>query len=737
MSLLRPEMAVLLVLFPVFVALLVSAKRRKQKDLESLISVPLLHRIWQGKKPAGKRSAVLMSLAFLFVLLALMRPSWGYRFETYETVASEVVLALDTSQSMLSADIKPSRLERAKRKISDFLERARGDRVALVSFAGAAFLQTPLTEDPAAMRMFLDEVDTDLIPVPGSRIDLAIERSLLALGRGKVNAEKIEDEDAPSPDSKAIVIITDGETSSQEVLAAAARAAGMGIRIYVLGIGTEEGAPVPEKSLQEDLSGTLQDQAFQIQSSPSGFKKSSDGQLILSRLNPGLLSEIAQVGNGSYITSTPDDSDLVALYDRGIKRSLGAGTQGVRREKLPVEVFQWPLAIALVLLSVDTLFSWGMRFSLKAWKARRRMISTLIAVLGLFPLPTSPAWQRWAHGGIWLPGFAGDVALARDLFHATDQQARKSYDEKNFEDAATYWKKRIADSDQDVAPEDYYNLGNALYRAKDFAGAAASFDQAARKYLDKQRPEQAADALHNSGNASLLAGKLKEAVENYEKALEFRPKDEGTAKNLGLAKLLLAEQQQSQAAQNSNGSQSQGAPEQNQTGQKNAAMGTQNAEQTPLQNSEQSPGSSAAQVMPGNKDAAGQLGQQQDQLQSDQVQNKGSKLDSHALQGDSAAENKNGQSAAPDSADQVTERQKMEKAAEANEAQANQLEPANDDALQQSFGASGNELSRDELNKAMNRVQERPRMYLKQKALKEAREQLEKYGSPAKGGQDW
>ena len=172
-------------------------------------------------------------LAVCFMIVALTQPRWGYEWKDLTQEGVDIIVALDVSTSMLAKDIKPNRLSRAKRKISDLLNMLDGDRIGLVAFAGTAFVQCPLTLDYSAAKLFLDATDTDLISTQGTALADAIQKSLRAF-------------DIVDDQSKAVILITDGENHRGDPLKVAKLAAEQGVKIFTIGIGKDGGAPIPD-----------------------------------------------------------------------------------------------------------------------------------------------------------------------------------------------------------------------------------------------------------------------------------------------------------------------------------------------------------------------------------------------------------------------------------------------------------------------------------------------------------
>ncbi len=319
----------LLWLIPALLAFYVYVFRTKTRLLERFASREMLARLTSGVSRArqvGKAALVLAGLAAL--LVALAEPKYGFTWEEVRREGVDIVVALDVSDSMLVEDAETggrlSRLERAKREITDLLRLLEGDRVALVAFAGVAFVECPLTLDYSAAEIFLDSIDTDLIPVKGTNLGQAIRASLEAF------------EGASHP-SRAIILITDGEDHDGQALAAAAEAKTQGVRIFTIGIGRDEGAPIPAAG--------------------GGFRRDRRGEMVLSRLDETALQKIALETGGAYVRSVTGDVDLEQIYSQGIKATLEDRELGSKRRQRWEERFQWLLAAALAALMAEPLLS--------------------------------------------------------------------------------------------------------------------------------------------------------------------------------------------------------------------------------------------------------------------------------------------------------------------------------------------------------------------------------------------
>ena len=309
-------------LVPALALFLLRAHRRRREALATFVAAALLPAVAPDLDLRRRtlRAALLVAAA-LCVVLALAGPMWGFRWQEVRREGIDLVVALDTSRSMLATDVKPNRLGRAKLAIQDLVAELRGDRVALVAFAGTAFVQCPLTLDYGAFGQSLEAIDVGIIPRGGTSLTAAIDTSLEALeGRqGK---------------HQALVLITDGEDHEGQVKEAAKRAADRGVKVYTVGIGTTEGELVPGEA--------------------GGFVKDRKGQVVKSRLDEETLKQVAVDTGGVYLHAAGASLGLTELYrdyiDTMEKREL-ATTLERRFEQR----YQIPLVFALLLLLAEPL----------------------------------------------------------------------------------------------------------------------------------------------------------------------------------------------------------------------------------------------------------------------------------------------------------------------------------------------------------------------------------------------
>lgn len=313
---------VALALVPALALFLLWSLRRRRHALDLFVAAGLQPAVTPDLDPRRRmvRSALLCG-AVLALAVALGGPMWGFRWQQVQREGIDLIVALDTSRSMLATDVKPNRLARAKLAVQDLLAQLGGDRIGLVAFAGSAFLQCPLTLDFGAFSQSLDAIEAGIIPRGGTSIAAAIDAALAAF-------------EGRQAEHQALVVITDGEDLEGSLDEAVKRASERRVKIYTVGIGTAEGELIPLAQ--------------------GGFLKDRRGQVVKSRLDETKLQEVATDTGGAYLHATDTAFGLTELYRDYIatmeKREL-ASTLERRFEHR----FQWPLLVAFLLLIAEPL----------------------------------------------------------------------------------------------------------------------------------------------------------------------------------------------------------------------------------------------------------------------------------------------------------------------------------------------------------------------------------------------
>ena len=335
----RGEYLHLLWLVPFLAAFLLWSLRSRRRRLEKFVSPSLAGRLTQEYSRARAfLRAFLMLGFFTFAVLALARPQWGMRLETIRRKGVDILVALDTSYSMNAEDIAPTRLAKAKAEVRSLMGKLRGDRLGLVTFAGSAVVQCPLTLDFGAVSLFLDTANTETIPDPGTSLASAITTA---------NSAFI----AKERKYKVLIIFTDGEDLEGQVVPALERAREAGVIIYAIGVGTPEGRPIPVRDAKGDI---------------VEYHRDPSGQVVISRLDERSLAEIATSTGGRYFRATTGEAELDAIYSEVSqmeKKELES-----RLFQNYEDRFQYPLALAVLCLFMEA--SMGERRRHKASKFR-------------------------------------------------------------------------------------------------------------------------------------------------------------------------------------------------------------------------------------------------------------------------------------------------------------------------------------------------------------------------------
>jgi len=275
-------------LIPILIIFYVLVFRWKKNALKRFGNLDLIKKLTQSISRKHQILKIsLIVLAVIFMIFTLAQPQIGTKLEQVKREGVDILIALDVSLSMKAEDIKPNRLEKAKHMIRNIIDLLQGDRIGLIAFAGIPFVQCPLTLDYGAAKMFLDIMDTDLIPTPGTAIGAAILKAV----------ETFEQRERKY---KVLILITDGEDHAGEPLKAAEVAEKDGVVIYTVGIGSAKGVPIP---LYNEAGRNV------------GFKKDRQNQVVTSKLDELTLEKIALQTGGKYYKATGGESELKKIYD--------------------------------------------------------------------------------------------------------------------------------------------------------------------------------------------------------------------------------------------------------------------------------------------------------------------------------------------------------------------------------------------------------------------------------------
>ena len=496
----------LLVLIPILALVRFVTFRSRKKKLRKFGDPELLKQLMPDVsrfRPSVKFWILQAALALLIIMLA--RPQMGTKISQEKRTGIETIIALDISNSMRAEDIVPSRLDRSKMMVENLVDHFTNDKIGLIVFAGDAFIQLPITSDYVSAKMFLSSIDPSMIATQGTDIAAAINMA----------ASSFTQEEGIG---KAIIVITDGEDHEGGALEAAEAAKKKGMRVYVLGVGSTNGAPIP-------IPGT------------GDYMKDNTGNTVMSALNEDMCKQLAAAGGGVYIhveNNSAAQQQLDNELDKLAKKETSTTVYSDYDEQ-----FQAFGLLALLLLIIEicildrrnpllkrlSLFKRGERSVVRGERiphARLILFAVISLTSSLFPLTSANAQT--------------DRQYIR--------QGNKQFAAGNYADAEVSYRKAVEKNARN--PQAAYNLGNALMAQKKDSAAVAQFEGAAKLETNPMRKYQ---AYHNIGVICQQHKMYGEAIEAYKNALRLNPNDDETRYNLVLCKHQQKKQQQNQQNQ--------------------------------------------------------------------------------------------------------------------------------------------------------------------------------------------
>jgi tetratricopeptide (TPR) repeat protein len=470
-----PDYLYLLAIIPVLALLRFFMVRGRKRKLRRFGDPKLLAALMPDVsrwRPAIKFWLMEAALALLIVMVA--RPQMGTRISNEKRVGIETVIALDVSNSMMAEDVAPSRLQRAKMMVENLVDKFTDDKIALIVFAGDAFIQLPITSDYVSAKMFLGDIGPSMIATQGTDIARAIEMGTHSFTK----QEGI---------GKAIIVITDGEDHEGGAVEAAQNAKKLGMRVFVLGIGSPNGSPIPDGS--------------------GGYMKDNTGNTVMSALNEDMCKQVAEAGGGAYIhvengsnAQEQLNDELAKLSQKDMKTTIYSDYD---------EQFQAFGIIALLLLVVEVclLECRSPLFKNVSLFSRKKRVLTIVSF----------------------------VLLSSTSFAQTDRQyirdGNRAFRMGDYANAEVAYRKAVEKNPRN--PQAVYNLGNALFAQKKDSAAVQQYEQAAKL---ETNPKRRAMSYHNIGVVCQSHKMFGEAIEAYKEALRLTPNDDETRYNLELCK---------------------------------------------------------------------------------------------------------------------------------------------------------------------------------------------------------
>src|SRR5438876_4587436 len=499
-----PEWLWGLLLIPLLVALFVSAERRGFRRLQEFVSARLLPQLaGTVDRPRRMTRFVLQLFGLSLAIISLAQPRWDYTFEDVKRKELDLLIAVDTSRSMLSNDVQPNRLERVKLAVQDLINGLQGDRVGLIAFAGRAFLQAPLTIDYDAVVEAINDLDTKSIPEGGTNISSAIALAMQSFGKSATG-------------NRALIIFTDGEELSGDAIKTAKEAADAGVRIFTVGVGTPQGSLIP-------ITGD---------DGQTAFVKDSAGQVVKSKLDDKRLHEIAQTTGGFYLHLESGLRTIQQVQSEGLAK-MQAAEMDVRLSRRPIERYEWPLGAALIALALSMLVS-----ERKRVRVRRSV-----------PAPAHDATHTAAGGPISTAGATAALLTLLSSFAFAAAPGIDAYRQGKFEDAYSQFQQTLKSHPETSAQDKLqFDSGTAAYKLKDYSKALESFSQA---LLTRDTGLQG-KGHYNLGNTLYQWGenektddkKLSDwtnALDHYEQTLKLDPQNKEAKDNYDYVKKKIEE----------------------------------------------------------------------------------------------------------------------------------------------------------------------------------------------------
>lgn len=468
-------------LIPIAIMILFYLHQKRNKKLQLLGNPQKIRSLIISENPQQillKRVLWLMAIAL--IILAMSNLQSGEEEESVTNKGANVIVALDLSNSMNARDIAPDRLKRSKKFLTSLAGKLGGDRIAFIVFAGKAYIQMPFTTDYGAFEMQLKSINTDMMPTQGT-----------ALGEAIQTAESMQGSN--EQEQKVMILLSDGEDHDSKAINMAKIAASKNMIIHTIGVGTTEGAPIPETGRAGGVS----------------YKKDQSGNQVISQLNEDMLKEIAQAGGGKYFNIAHQNQAL-----KEIQRSIKWASTGISGQERTYtkykNYFQWFLFPAILLLMIELAGVHVLSF-----KKSKKITTSLLSIFGLL------------------------------IFSSCNQSNDESkafglYKNQEFENAQSLYQKILA---KDSSAKAYYNMGANLLAQNHLDTAMSFFDQSLEKKPDTLT---AAQALFNKACVLFKKSDFKQAADGFKNVLRYTPGDYRAQYNLSLALAHIPPQDQDQ-----------------------------------------------------------------------------------------------------------------------------------------------------------------------------------------------
>ena len=477
----------LLAVIPVLALLRFMMTRTQKKRLKKFGDPQLVRQLMPDVsrwRPAVKFWLLQAALALIIVILA--RPQFGTRISHEKRQGIETLIAMDISNSMLAEDVTPSRLDRCKMMVENLVDNFTDDKIGLIVFAGDAFIQLPITSDYVSAKMFLADIQPSMIRTQGTDIALAIRKAQNSF----TQEENI---------GKAIIVITDGEDHEGGAVEAAKEARKKGMRVYVLGVGSDGGSPIPDGN--------------------GGYMKDRSGNTVMTRLNQDMCRQIAQAGGGAYI-HVDNNSDAQRQLDNELAKLAKKETESTVFSEYD-EQFQAVGILVLLLLIAELCIlecKNPLLRNVRFFKGKRRYSSAMTLLM-------------------LMTAMAANAQNDRDYI----REGNRNFRSGKFAEAEVSYRKSIEKNPRN--PQAAYNLGNALFAQKKDSAAVVAYESGVQLETSAIRKSM---GYHNMGVVCQSHKMFSEAIEAYKNALRLNPKDDEARYNLEICKKQQKNQQNKQ-----------------------------------------------------------------------------------------------------------------------------------------------------------------------------------------------
>ncbi len=519
---------------------------KRSKLLNQFVHSKLVKQLTLGLSPNHRLTKIgLLMVAVALLLTAVARPKFGFEWQEMEVKGLDILIAVDTSKSMLASDQSPNRIERAKLAVQDLMNLAKSDRLGLIAFSGTAFLQCPLTIDRNAFMQSVNSLNTEIISQGGTAIGEAVNEAVRAFKKEEDN-------------HKVLVLFTDGEDHEEGIAGAIEKANGIGLKVFTVGVGTPEGELI---QMQDSQTGKLD------------FLKDESGNVVKSRLNENFLRKISSDTGAFYLPMQGADT-AERLYSSGLEK-LTPGLVQNQKIKRFTEQYRWPLGIAILLLLIERILPEVKRLKQKNSNSIKQRTAAILLFLSI-----------------------------SSLINASSNEALSHMQNRDFSKALKVYEEILLENENDDASKArlQYNAGTAAYNAKDYLKAEEYFRKALNQTEAPLSLQQR--AFYNLGNSKFRLGettqnpdeKIKQWTEalkqfqgahNLSQQLDESTEDKDALFNSELVKKRLKQLEQQQQQQGNKDQQDQEQKKQNSEENKDQQDQEQKKQSKPKQSQDQ------------------------------------------------------------------------------------------------------------------------------------------------------